>query len=564
MSLETTQFDAVTYITLAASALVRNDLEMILRNTLRDMYEGICNQDGFVKKIVNIKYVGKGKIVEGNDLCPITFPVSYTAEIIKVYKGDLIFGCRIKMIEEFGIVCTKDGIIDIVIKSTDLPENFQSAFKINDIINVRAIIDGDFTVKGNRIYTIGKVHYLTVYSSLDKMCKFLTKSSGLDDKLLSAKIKIVTSVDPPAMLEELGFDKPFEDYKNLHGETLSKDNKNYRLIRDSLNPYELLDPSEYYKKMSGKQSVPKLQVISRAYYKMWEILKTFPKLIDISDESFVCGNLAEGPGGFVQAIIDYREKYSKNSDNDKLHAITLKSGAQEIPQFDQKFIKKNSKKLMIHYGDLTDPKGIKDYIASFDKSKANLVTGDAGFQFDIAGKQYQEQSMQQLLFSQLLVAMSIQAVDGSFVCKMFDAYTEPTVFILQLAKKYYRSVVLFKPETSRPANSERYLICYRFGGVSPAILKVLSELHAEWKKIDPTGGLDPKKYVSKIIGQEISDEFKEELKVYNKKLTGYQKEKILEIVAVTELKMEPLLDQKYYTQQEQMSIDWCKQMDIPI
>jgi hypothetical protein len=219
---------------------------------------------------------------------------------------------------------------------------------------------------------------------------------------------------------------------------------------------------------------------------------------------------------------------------------------------------------MIHYGDLTDPKGIKDYIASFDKSKANLVTGDAGFQFDIAGKQYQEQSMQQLLFSQLLVAMSVQVADGSFVCKMFDAYTEPTVFILQLAKKYYRSVVLFKPETSRPANSERYLICYRFGGISPANLKVLGELHAEWKKIDPTGGLDPKKYVSKIIGQEISDEFKEELKVYNKKLTGYQKEKIREIVAVTELKMEPLLDQKYYNQQEQMSIDWCKQMDIPI
>lgn len=563
--LETTRFDAVTYIKLPASSLVRNDLEATLRNELRDTYEGICNQDGFVKKINSINYVGKGKIIEGDDRCPVTFAVSYNADIIKIYKGDLIFGCRIKMIEEFGIVCTRDGIIDIVIKSTDLPENFQNTFKINDVINVRAQIDGEFTVKSNRIYTIGKIHYLTIYESLDKMCKFLSKETGLPLDFANSKIKIVTSNDPSPTLSELGFNQIFEDYKNAHGdEFMDKSSKEYRVIRDSLNPYELLAPSDYYQKMSGKHSIPKIQVISRAYFKMWEILKTFPKLIDTAAKTFVCANLAEGPGGFIQAVMDYRDKYSGSSSaTDKFLAITLpsKSQSNEIPQFDQSFVKKNAKRLTIMYGDLTDPKGIKDYIGKF-KTKASLVTGDAGFQFDVAGKQLQEHTTQQIIFSQLLVALNVQAVDGSFVCKIFDAYTEPTVFILQLAKKFYRSVVIFKPETSRPANSERYLVCYRFGGITPTELKNLSELHAEWKKIDPSGGLDPTKFIVKITGQEISPEFKEEINVYNIRLAKFQKEKIKEIVSVAELSLP--IDKMYFDQQEQIALEWCKKMDIPV
>jgi 23S rRNA U2552 (ribose-2'-O)-methylase RlmE/FtsJ len=562
MSLETTKFDAVTYIKLPASSLVRNDLEITLRNELRDTYEGICNQDGFVKKVNSINYVGKGKIIEGDDKCPVTFAVSYNADIIKIYKDNIIFGCRIKMIEEFGIVCTKDGIIDIVIKSTDLPDNFQNLFKINDLINIRALIDGEFTVKGNRIYTIGKIHYLTVYESLDKMCKFLVKDYF---DLTDSKIKVVTDTDPAPVLPELGFDQDFEDYKNAHGdEFMDKSSKEYRLLRDSLNPYELLAPSDYYLKITGKHSVPKIQVISRAYFKMWEILKTFPKLIDTSAKSFISANLAEGPGGFIQATMDYRDKYSADlSANDKFYAITLpgkSTNSNEIPQFDQSFVKKNSKRLTIMYGDITDPKGISEYIAKF-KTKANLVTGDAGFQFDVAGKQLQEHITQQIIFSQLFLALNVQAVDGSFVCKIFDAYTEPTVFILQLAKKFYRSVILFKPETSRPANSERYLICYRFGGITPTELKNLGELHAEWKKIDPSGGLDPTKFIVKITGQEISSAFKEEIKAYNTKLAKYQKEKIREIVSLAELKIP--IDTIYYSQQEQIAIDWCKKMDIP-
>ena len=69
-----------------------------------------------------------------------------------------------------------------------------------------------------------------------------------------------------------------------------------------------------------------------------------------------------------------------------------------IPKFDKDFVKKHTgKKLNIDYGDLTDPKAIKPFIKKFEKAEADLVTGDAGFQFDISGRKIQEQVMQQIL-----------------------------------------------------------------------------------------------------------------------------------------------------------------------
>lgn len=564
LMLETNKYISVAHITVPANALVRADLGVILRNKLRDEFEGMCNQEGFVKKIDKIDHVGYGRIIEGADTCPITFPVAYSSDIIKINQGDLIFGARITMIEEFGIVANKDGIIDIVIKSSDLPENYESKFNINDNINIRAQIDGEFTVKGNKIYTIGKLHYYTMHNSLDKVCKFITKNTGLPSGPSELKIKFLTTTEPAEQKEALGFDIKFKEYKDRLGFDKGDDRK-YRIIRDTLNPYELLWPTEQYKKLSHKSAVPKIQVISRAYFKMWEILKTFSKLVDTKKSNFICANLAEGPGGFIQAILDYREKYSSGSaGDDKFYAITLPGDQTAIPKFDKDFVKKHEgKKLFIKHGDLTNPKDVQEFIKKFTKNEADLVTGDAGFQFDIAGYDIQEQLIQQLLFSQLLIALSIQKKGGSFVCKMFDAYTEPTIFILQLVRKYYKTAIIFKPETSRPANSEKYIIAYRFNGISQEELKKLHGLHQEWHKLDPSGGLKPTKFISKFIGHEISQDFLDEIKVYNQKLTKFQKESIYEITATLE-GSGGKIDNEYYDKQEKIGIEWCKKMDIPV
>lgn len=47
---------------------------------------------------------------------------------------------------------------------------------------------------------------------------------------------------------------------------------------------------------------------------------------------------------------------------------------------------------------------------------------------------------------------------GHFVCKVFDMFTPFSAGLFYLLYRCFRTVCLFKPVTSRPANSERYAI----------------------------------------------------------------------------------------------------------
>ena len=57
----------------------------------------------------------------------------------------------------------------------------------------------------------------------------------------------------------------------------------------------------------------------------------------------------------------------------------------------------------------------------------------------------------------------MQKYGGTFVLKIFDIFTEPTIDFLYLLSSLYKNVFIMKPETSRIANSEKYIIwlwCY--------------------------------------------------------------------------------------------------------
>lgn len=59
---------------------------------------------------------------------------------------------------------------------------------------------------------------------------------------------------------------------------------------------------------------------------MWEILE-LGILEKYKNKKLTIGCIAEGPGGFIHSLIDYREKQHKNSEaspKDSFHSITLK------------------------------------------------------------------------------------------------------------------------------------------------------------------------------------------------------------------------------------------------
>ena len=74
----------------------------------------------------------------------------------------------------------------------------------------------------------------------------------------------------------------------------------------------------------------------------------------------------------------------------------------------------------------------------------------------------QEENSINLIFCETLYSLLMQKEGGSFVLKVFDLFHNTTLEILFVLCYFYKQVYIFKPHTSRIANSERYIICKHF------------------------------------------------------------------------------------------------------
>jgi len=225
----------------------------------------------------------------------------------------------------------------------------------------------------------------------------------------------------------------------------------------------------------------KPSILSRGYYKLWEILMMFD-VIDPDNNAFVSAHLAEGPGSFIQATMFYRDKYAKSAKNDKYYAVTLHSEdeSHHVPALEASFVKyyesEKPQRFVQHKtypkqvaggldnkdnGDITNPKTITLFGGYFDKSKrADFITADGGFEWN--NENLQEQEAYRLLLAQIIAAVKIQAKGGSFVCKFFETYTKVSIKFIMILKSLYDSIYIIKPLTSRPSNSEKYVVCKGF------------------------------------------------------------------------------------------------------
>ena len=100
------------------------------------------------------------------------------------------------------------------------------------------------------------------------------------------------------------------------------------------NPYEFIHtnvPNE-------QKSVSKYKPISRAFFKLLEIYNLF-NILDY-ERPINTFHLAEGPGGFIEATINYRKRIVKTKDD--ITAITLFSTNKDIPGWNKSknFLKK--------------------------------------------------------------------------------------------------------------------------------------------------------------------------------------------------------------------------------
>lgn len=241
-------------------------------------------------------------------------------------------------------------------------------------------------------------------------------------------------------------------------------------------------------------------IFSRAYFKLWEILE-LGVLAPYHNTQLTIGCIAEGPGGFIHALVDYREKQHKGLDSspkDHIFAITLKISEDtrhakdwSDPRGSTLFGKLKSMgwKIRLSYGKTqTGDLLVRENIEFFREEvgrKCQIVTGDGGIEC-IGDKEfeYQEVFNVKLFFAEILTALHIQEAGGSFILKIYDCGFELTRQLILLLALYY-SVKIVKPVTSRPGNSEKYLLCEHFTGIAEEELEKLKKVLEEWVLNEP-------------------------------------------------------------------------------
>jgi len=269
---------------------------------------------------------------------------------------------------------------------------------------------------------------------------------------------------------------------------------NYKKI---INPYEYIHSCVY----KSKNSISKLIPISRSFYKLIEFVNVFD-LVDLDKDKIETFHLAEGPGGFIEAMI-YLRHNSKNED-DIYHGITLSDSKTSVPNWRKLMEKYNH---YYNFGNihLLDGKNNKGNLMDYEnleeccklyQNKIELITADGGFDFSLNFAE-QEVSATKLLFVQIMYAIIMQKKGGHFVIKFFDMFTYPSIELLYILKSFYKDVIITKPNTSRFANSERYIICKNFKVTNSSLfLSVFVLILKDLEK-------NKEKYISTILNIKI-------------------------------------------------------------
>ena len=235
---------------------------------------------------------------------------------------------------------------------------------------------------------------------------------------------------------------------------------NYKKIT---NPYEYI----HTPMKNNKLAVCKYKPLSRSFFKMIEIINVFGFLKEYNNiKSF---HLAEGPGGFIEAF-----NFTRDNHNDKYYGITLISDNINIPSWKKSnHYLNNNKKIIIETGPSKNGDLFleKNFIYCYNnfKSSMDYITADGGFDFSLDFDKQEEVSFK-LIITQVMYAIIMQKTNGNFILKIFDIFKYKTIEIIFLLSNLYENVYIYKPHTSRIANSEKYIICKNFKPINNKLI----------------------------------------------------------------------------------------------
>lgn len=233
------------------------------------------------------------------------------------------------------------------------------------------------------------------------------------------------------------------------------------IVKKVTNKYEYINSCVSVEGLKGvNTSVCAYKPISRSYFKMIEILNNFDfKFMKLG--AIKTFHLAEGPGGFIEAIS--RKRQNKN---DVYYGMTLMDNDVDVPKWSKiSNLMKEMQNIKLVFGPKNDGnlylKHNLDFICKHYENSMHFITGDGGFDYSIDFNKQEENSIN-LIYCEVLYTLIMQKSGGCFVLKVFDIFHRNTIEILSLLCYFYEKVHIYKPLTSREANSEKYIVCLNF------------------------------------------------------------------------------------------------------
>ena len=346
--------------------------------------------------------------------------------------------------------------------------------------------------------------------------------------------------------------------------------KEWDVIKKITNPFEMIYLTN---KQFKSYSISLYEPISRSYFKMIEILNLFFKEYKNINKikKIKSFHLAEGPGGFIEGLLNFR-----NNNKDLLYGITLISKSNSIPGWNKnnKFLNKKINVNLLtgidNKGDLYNYKNHLYLIDKFSKNTFDFMTGDGGFDFSV-DYNLQEEMAAKLIYSQIILMLALLKKEGGMVCKFFDTYsniTQQLIFILYLQ---FEEVIIYKPYTSRLANSERYIICKNYSPIPSSILLELINILNIWNKIDSKFNTNKLVVTIKsiinldenyILNKKFND-FKLKLEKINLQFENKQIDNIKKTINIIKKPQSLKWFKEHSNLQIRTASNWCKKFNVP-
>lgn len=241
--------------------------------------------------------------------------------------------------------------------------------------------------------------------------------------------------------------------------------RDYTYISQSLDAYKTMKQVLSYKY--------RMQVVTNATIKIYELI-TQMQLIKNNRLTVFCN--AELPGNFIIGINHYLKTMFKSAIFKWVASSYLSEKGTLGDNYGIFEYNRNNWLMdLTMNGNLMDKDNIielsRRVLERFPKG-VDLYTSDAGF--DVSSN-YNEQEEQTLLlnYGQILSGLLALNIGGSLITKQFTYFTIFNKSLLMLLSTLFDKLYVTKPVTSRPLNSEIYIVGIGFKGLSDPLKSYL-------------------------------------------------------------------------------------------